>query len=264
VPPHARAGWVGRGHRFAAYPRCSADMMWSGGAALTERSAASVVPAFSHGLRFGLLLQLAVGPVCLFVFRTGSEHGVWRGVLAVLGVALVDALYIALAGLGVTRWAESGGARHAFQRGGAAIIALFAVDLMASAVGMHLLPSMALGARMARGASTFLAAVFLTSSNPLTIVFWAGVFSAKVAAGQYRRKHLWLFSLGCIGATVAFLGVTAVAGALVGRIASALVVRILNVAVGCALLYFAVRLALQNEVSGHAAEQGDEADEARR
>jgi hypothetical protein len=25
VPPHARAGQNGRGHRFAAYPRCSAD-----------------------------------------------------------------------------------------------------------------------------------------------------------------------------------------------------------------------------------------------
>ena len=27
MPPHARAGWNGRGHRFAAYPRCSADRM---------------------------------------------------------------------------------------------------------------------------------------------------------------------------------------------------------------------------------------------
>jgi hypothetical protein len=26
MPPHARAGQVGRGHRFAAYPRCSADV----------------------------------------------------------------------------------------------------------------------------------------------------------------------------------------------------------------------------------------------
>ena len=25
MPPHARAGRVGRGHRFAAYPRCSTD-----------------------------------------------------------------------------------------------------------------------------------------------------------------------------------------------------------------------------------------------
>jgi hypothetical protein len=26
MPPHARAGRVGRGHRFAAYPRCSTDV----------------------------------------------------------------------------------------------------------------------------------------------------------------------------------------------------------------------------------------------
>jgi hypothetical protein len=26
MPPHARAGRDGRGHRFAAYPRCSADV----------------------------------------------------------------------------------------------------------------------------------------------------------------------------------------------------------------------------------------------
>jgi hypothetical protein len=26
MPPHARAVSVGRGHRFAAYPRCSADL----------------------------------------------------------------------------------------------------------------------------------------------------------------------------------------------------------------------------------------------
>jgi len=27
VPPHARAGRVGRGHRFAAHPRCWADLV---------------------------------------------------------------------------------------------------------------------------------------------------------------------------------------------------------------------------------------------
>ena len=68
--------------------------------------------ALRDGTRFGLLLQLAVGPVCLFVLRTGSEQGAGRGLVAVAGVSLVDALYIALAGLGVTRWAESGRARR--------------------------------------------------------------------------------------------------------------------------------------------------------
>jgi threonine/homoserine/homoserine lactone efflux protein len=200
---------------------------------------------FYHGIRFGLLLQLAVGPVCLFVFRSGSEAGIWHGLWAVWGVALVDALYIALAGLGVTRWAEVGRTRRALQYGGAAIIALFALDVMASAAGVQLLPSMALATPAGEGAGGFLGAVLLTSSNPLTIVFWAGVFSSKVAAEGYGRKELWLFSLGCVAATVAFLAAIALAGVWVGRMAPAVVVRSLNVAVGCALLYFAARLALQ-------------------
>jgi hypothetical protein len=36
MPPHARAGQNGRGHRFAAYPRCSAD---TGGTGMNERGA---------------------------------------------------------------------------------------------------------------------------------------------------------------------------------------------------------------------------------
>jgi hypothetical protein len=40
MPPHARAGWDGRGHRFAAYPRCSTDSRgWHGQAdVLAERN----------------------------------------------------------------------------------------------------------------------------------------------------------------------------------------------------------------------------------
>jgi threonine/homoserine/homoserine lactone efflux protein len=165
--------------------------------------------------------------------------------IAVAGVALVDALYIALAALGVTRWAESGRLRRALQYGGAAIIALFGVDVLASAAGVQLVPSMARGGQLESDSSTFLGAVLLTGGNPLTIVFWAGVFSAKVATEQYGKGELWLFSLGCIIATVVFLTTTALGGALAGRIVPGQVLQWLNMAVGCALLYFAARLALQ-------------------
>jgi threonine/homoserine/homoserine lactone efflux protein len=201
--------------------------------------------ALRDGTRFGLLLQLAVGPVCLFVLRTGTEQGVGHGLAAVAGVALVDALYIALAGLGVTRWAESGRARRVLQWGGAAIVALFGLDVISAAVGYPLLPPVIGGLALAGGSSAFLSAVLLTASNPLTIVFWAGVFSAKVAAERYRTTELWSFSTGCVLATVVFLIAVAFGGALVGRLAPGRVLVGLNVAVGCALLYFAFRLARQ-------------------
>lgn len=39
------------------------------------------------GFRFGLLLQLAIGPVCLFIIKTAAESGVLTaeaGVMAVM------------------------------------------------------------------------------------------------------------------------------------------------------------------------------------
>lgn len=206
---------------------------------------------FSHGTRFGLLLQLAVGPVCLFVFRTSSERGVWHGMSAVWGVVFVDALYIALAGLGVTRWAESGRRRRALQYAGSAIIALFAIEILASAAGAPLLPSSS--APNGAGSGSFVAAVLLTGSNPLTILFWAGVFGAKVAAERYGRRDLWLLSLGCVTATAVFLAAIASLAAFVGRTAPILVLRLLNAVVGLALLYFAGQLVLRRVPEGEPA-----------
>ncbi len=203
---------------------------------------------FTDGLRFGLLLQLAVGPVCLYVLRTGSDRGVWLGLSAVVAVTLVDAAYVALAGLGVTAWAADERRRRALRYGGAAIIALFGLDALATAFGLALLPSLTLGG-VAAGSSAFAAALVLTASNPLTIVFWAGVFSAKVAAEGYGRRDLWLFSLGCVTATAAFLTLVAAGGAAVGQYAAPIVLRLLNGGVGLALLCFALRLALESGVA---------------
>jgi arginine exporter protein ArgO len=76
-------------------------------------------------------------------------------------------------------------------------------------------------------------------------VFWAGVFGGKVAAERYRRAELWLFSTGCVLATVVFLTGVTLAGGLLGRVASGQLLAWLDVAVGGALLYFALRLARQ-------------------
>jgi threonine/homoserine/homoserine lactone efflux protein len=112
-------------------------------------------------------------------------------------------------------------------------------------VGHPLIPAVVGSRAVAGGSSAFLSAALLTASNPLTIVFWAGVFGAKVAAERYGKAELWLFSTGCVTATVAFLTAIALVGALMGQVAPGQVLVWLNVAVGCALLYFAARLALE-------------------
>ena len=58
-----------------------------------------MIQRYFSGLRFGMLLQIAIGPMCLMVFNTAKNAGFWVAMSLVLAVALVDAFYIALAAL---------------------------------------------------------------------------------------------------------------------------------------------------------------------
>ena len=53
------------------------------------------------GLKFGMLLQFAVGPMCFMVFNTSTTDGFVSGLYLVFAIALVDAIYIALSCVGV-------------------------------------------------------------------------------------------------------------------------------------------------------------------
>ncbi|WP_420029300.1 LysE family transporter [Paenibacillus alvei] len=52
--------------------------------------------------------------------------------------------------------------------------------------------------------SAFLPAILLVASNPLTIVFWAGVFSTRVLEEELRKREVCVFSLGALFSTLFF------------------------------------------------------------
>ena len=54
-----------------------------------------------RGFKFGMILQLAVGPMCLMVFNTSATYGFLMGLSLVLAISLIDCLYIILSGFAV-------------------------------------------------------------------------------------------------------------------------------------------------------------------
>lgn len=58
---------------------------------------------YLEGLKFGMLLQFAVGPMCLMVFNTAQNTGFLVSLSLVIAIALVDAFYILLASLGASK-----------------------------------------------------------------------------------------------------------------------------------------------------------------
>ena len=195
---------------------------------------------FLEGLGFGLILQISVGPVCIGVLHKGLLQGFRHAFSMVWGVALADALYIALSVVGVSAVLQVGPARIAVGLAGALLLAYFGIRYLRAPAepasvehrGDSLVKSFAYG-------------VGLTMTNPLTILFWAGVLGATMATQTFSGSSgVIYFAAGCVVATVLFLTGVAIAGHFLEQVLTDRLALWLNRVVGLFLIGFAVKLAV--------------------
>lgn len=193
------------------------------------------------GFRFGLLLQIAVGPICFFIFQTASVSGFYTAMTGVLGVTLIDGLYILAAILGIgTLLNKNSRAKTTLRLFGGLVLLVFGLSTIAGVFGLNFLPGLSF-----KEADTlnniFLKTLLLTLSNPLTILFWAGVFSTKLSEGDRDRKTMYGFGLGALLSTLVFLSAVAFTGSLLNSFLNTAAVNFLNILVGILLVFFGIR-----------------------
>ena len=198
------------------------------------------------GFRFGMLLQIAVGPVCLFIFQTAIASGFLAAESGVLGVVLVDTLYILLAILGVgTLLDKFDKTRIILKYFGAVVLVIFGLSNILGVFGISFLPGLSL-AYGHESDNVFMKVLLLTLSNPLTILFWAGVFSTKLTEEKMNRVEIHLFGSGAILSTAFFLSLVAFAGSLINTFISNAIINTLNMLVGIVLIIFGIKTALKD------------------
>lgn len=199
---------------------------------------------YFDGLKFGMLLQLAVGPMCLLVFNTAKNAGFWVALSLVLSITLVDAFYIILAALGASKLLEKPSVKRAFRYIGGGVLLLFGLNTLLGAFGISLLPGLAL---QVDSASVFLQGLLLTLSNPITIVFWGSVLTAKIVEDDLKRSQLTVFSLGLVSATLFFLSAIAGLGTVLSSFLPESVSMVLNILVGLLILFFGAKMLVKKE-----------------
>jgi len=200
------------------------------------------------GFKFAILLQIAIGPVCIFLFHTAATSGLLIALTGVLGVAVVDALYILLAIFGIgTLINKYESAKKILAYFGAIIFILFGLSIILETLGIQLLPNLSF-ISSENVQSVFKKTMILTLSNPLTILFWAGVFSAKITENNMSRKDMYYFGFGAILSTLFFLSLIAALGVFVGLFLTDSILKILNISVGLLLIYFGIRTSLHKQV----------------
>ena len=193
------------------------------------------------GLRFGMILQLAIGPMCIFIFQTSIERGFFAGEIGVLGTAVVDSLEIILAILGIGVLLERSSKAETFLKiFGVSILLLYGTISVFGAFNISILPRFQI-LSLDSSAGTLTQAVVLALSDPLTVVFWAGIFSAKIAEEHLSKADLRLFACGCVLATLLFLSFVSLAGSMTKQVIPAIVISALNFLVGILMFCFAYR-----------------------
>jgi threonine/homoserine/homoserine lactone efflux protein len=193
------------------------------------------------GVRFGMLLQLAIGPMCLMVFNTSATYGLLIGLSLVLAITLVDLIFITLSGLGVAAVINNNKIKFVIKLFGSAVLILFGANTITEVFNFALIPHISLFSNV-NGQSIFIQGLVLTASNPLTIIFWSGVFSTQVIENRYNKSQLFYFGLGCVLSTLCFLTFIAFLGTALSGFLSLTVIHVLNVGVGVIIIYFGIRL----------------------
>ena len=196
------------------------------------------------GFRFGMLLQLAVGPVCIFIFQMASLRGFQAAATGVLGVSIIDGLYILAAILGIASIIEGKNTKIILKIFGAVVLFIFGMSTVLSVFNISFLPSLSIQ-NISNSNSVFFHAIILTVSNPLTIIFWAGVFSTKIAEENLKRRDIYVFGFGTLLSTIFFLSLIALAGSFTKTFFPSYVIQILNLIVGFLLIYFSIRMVIK-------------------
>lgn len=193
------------------------------------------------GFKFGMLLQLAVGPVCVFIFQMASLRGFLAAAEGVVGVSIVDGLYILAAILGIASIIERKNTKIVLKIFGTVVLFIFGISTVLSVFNIVFLPSLS-PQNISNSNSMLFRAILLTVSNPLTIVFWAGVFSTKIDEENMERKDIYAFGLGALLSTVLFLTLIALIGSFTKTFFPNYIIQILNLMVGFLLMYFSIRM----------------------
>lgn len=197
------------------------------------------------GFRFGMFLQIAVGPICLFIFQTAATSGFFAAETGVLGAAIIDGLYILAAIFGLGKVLNTyPKMKEIIRYFGAAVLVLFGLSNIVGVFGFSIIPSLDFHAEQSMEI-IFVKTLVLTLSNPLTILFWAGVLSTKLVEEDMKQKDMYSFGIGAVLSTIFFLTIISILGTFLFIFLEPVVLKGLNVIVGIVLVAFGIRTAVK-------------------
>lgn len=153
---------------------------------------ASLMSVFLSYIFLGLSLAAPIGPVNAAQLDKGIKGGFLHAWFVGLGAMVVDVLYMMLVYLGVVQFLEAPFMKTFLWLFGFFVLTYTGIESLIGAGKLEL--------NQKRGnetlAKSFMAGFFMSLSNPLTILFWLGIYGSVLAntATTYGFNQLLLYS----------------------------------------------------------------------
>jgi len=201
---------------------------------------------YIKGLKFGMLLQFAIGPMCLLVFNTATSIGLFQALILVSSIALVDAIYIILAYFGISKFLENERTKFGLKIFGGLVLSVFGLNMILNTLGINFIPAMSMFSDSSQG-NLFIKGCLLTASNPLTIIFWSGILTSQLVEHNIKGVMMFNYGLGLVSSTIFFLTAVALLGLGINQFLNPNIIVWLNVMVGAVIIAFGIKMLLKKQ-----------------
>ncbi|MEW9122944.1 MAG: LysE family transporter [Thermotaleaceae bacterium] len=192
---------------------------------------------FVQGLLLGLTLQLSVGPVFFAVLHKSINQGFLEAFKMTIAVTLVDAFYICISFTTISALLKIQFFHRLMNIGGMAILIYFGWTYIKNA-NKNIDKSIDTPIE-----NSFMYGLKLTAVNPLTVIFWSGTLGSLIAGSRLLGvNEITVYALGCLTATLLFLGIVSFLGKYIRPFINARVMKFLDYGVGIILIGFGIRL----------------------
>ncbi|SDK28861.1 LysE family transporter [Sediminibacillus albus] len=145
----------------------------------------------------GLSLAAPIGPINAAQLDKGIKSGFFHAWLIGLGSVAADILYMLTVYFGIVHFLETPFMKTFLWSFGCFVLVYTGIESLSSAKNVALDRNRE---EEDSGTKTFFTGFFLSLSNPLTILFWLGIYGSVLAktATQYDTSHLVLYSAAVI------------------------------------------------------------------
>lgn len=191
----------------------------------------------------GLSLSAPMGPINAAQLDKGIRSGFLHAWILGIGALLADVIYMLLIYLGVIHFLETDIVKLFLWLFGTFVLIYTGIESLQGANQISINSSESDESII----KTFFSGLFMSLSNPLTILFWLGIFGSILAkaSASYNKDQLFLYSFGIILGILLWDITMAITSSIFRRVLHVRILSLITIISGISLIIYGVYFGFQ-------------------